>query len=663
MMKQFIWRALAPAVLLLLSRNVHAQQLWWEMAADGGITWKAKQTAPHADHIEMSGRQLSAIISYGKDSTGHLFLKRKLVFPLLRTIPNNTHASLVQLFNRNIIDTLTVDGKYVKEIPLKFQINGCLQSESTTDAGLLISRCVFPATGRAAYIEEYTITNTKAVPMQVEIPSITEERLTAAAKGVYGAYVLLYQVDGGGKITLPAGDSHRFSVVISGRRATESPYHFSAAYEREKRKELTEGLQGSLILQTPDDTLNRMFAFAKVRFAESIFDTRGGLMHAPGGGAYYAAVWANDQAEYANPLFPFLGNAEGNESARNSFRLFAAYMNPAFNPIPSSIIAEGTDVWKGAGDRGDQAMIAYGASLFALYSGSETEARRLWPLISWCNAYLGRKRTAAGVITSDSDELEGRFEAGRINLSTNVLAYAALVYSSRLARALKYAKQADSLKTEAAKLEQNIEAYFGATVEGYNTYRYYDENKRLRAWIALPLAMDIFRRKEQTIQALLSEKLWTKNGILTESGSKTFWDRSTLYAFRGMFRAGATDTSLYYFKYYSAMRLLGNHVPYAIEAWPEGDQRHLAAESGLYVRAVTEGLFGFDPVSFNRFRIFPRLPAGWKEMSLKNIKAFNRSFDIHVARRGTAFTIKVTEDGKAARHIPWDGRNPADITL
>jgi len=31
-------------------------------------------------------------------------------------------------------------------------------------------------------------------------------------------------------------------------------------------------------------------------------------MHGPGGGRYYAAIWANDQAEYANPFFPFLGN-------------------------------------------------------------------------------------------------------------------------------------------------------------------------------------------------------------------------------------------------------------------------------------------------------------------------------------------------------------------
>jgi hypothetical protein len=51
--------------------------------------------------------------------------------------------------------------------------------------------------------------------------------------------------------------------------------------------------------------LNRAFAFAKIRAAESIYATKGGLMHGPGGGTYYAAIWANDQAEYATPSSRF----------------------------------------------------------------------------------------------------------------------------------------------------------------------------------------------------------------------------------------------------------------------------------------------------------------------------------------------------------------------
>jgi hypothetical protein len=640
-----------------------AQQLRWKMATDGGITWNVQQGNSHQDHIEMSGRQLSAIIRYGNDKTGQLVLKRKLVFPMLRTIPNNTHGSLIQTMDRNIIDSLRVNGQLIQEVPTSFHINGYLQSTSTTNGGITIQRRGFPSTDKAAYIEQYTITNTQPSPLNIDIPETALQVNTDAAKGVYGTYVIEYKVYDGGQVVLPPAGSYSFSVVISGRKATDSAYTYSAAYEWDKRSALVTALQQSLVLQTPDDTLNRMFAFAKVRFAESIFDTKGGLMHAPGGGAYYAAVWANDQAEYANPLFPFLGYAEGNESARNSFRLFAKFMNPEYRPIPSSIIAEGTDIWNGAGDRGDQAMIAYGASLFALYGGDTTEARRLWPLISWCNEYLRRKKTSSGVIPSDSDEMEGRFKAGKINLSTNVLAYGGLVYGSRLARALGQEQEAIRLQAEATQLEKDIDTYFGATVEGYNTYQYYEGNTTLRAWISAPLAMGLLQRKEQTIRALLSEKLWTKDGILTESGSETFWDRSALYAFKGMFKAGATALALPYFKYYSSQRLLGDHVPYAIEAWPEGDQRHLAAESGLYARVITEGMFGIDPISFSSFKVFPQLPSAWKEMALRNIRAFNHNFDLRVVRAGKAFTIEVSANGKITQRIKWDGKAPVSIRL
>lgn len=82
-------------------------------------------------------------------------------------------------------------------------------------------------------------------------------------------------------------------------------------------------------------------------------------------------------------------------------------MNTEFNPIPSSIIAEGTDIWAGAGDRGDAAMIAYGASRFSLTYADKAVAQELWPLIEWCLEYCDRKLNHAGVVMSDTDELEG----------------------------------------------------------------------------------------------------------------------------------------------------------------------------------------------------------------------------------------------------------------
>jgi hypothetical protein len=356
---------------------------------------------------------------------------------------------------------------------------------------------------------------------------------------------------------------------------------------------------------------------------------------APVGLRYYAAIWANDQAEYINPFFAFLGDETGNRSAMNAFHLFARYMNPDYKPIPSSIIDQGDGEWHGAKDRGDMAMIAYGAGRFALAYGKKDSAIMLWPLIEWCLEYLKRKINEDGVVFSDSDELENRFPAGKANLNTSSLYYDALISAVQLGKLLdKPAAQLKNYEQQAKQLRANIEKYFGATVEGFTTYQYYKGNDTLRAWITTPLTVDIFERKKGTIAALFSPRLWTEDGLASLAGNKTFWDRSTLYGLRGAFAAGETEKALEFLRYYSKRRLLGEHVPYAVEAYPEGNQRHLSAESGLYCRIYTEGMFGMRPLGFNSFNCTPRLPAAWNEMALRNIHSFGNVFDLEIKRAG-----------------------------
>ena len=62
-----------------------------------------------------------------------------------------------------------------------------------------------------------------------------------------------------------------------------------------------------------------MFELAKIRATDSVFQTKGGLMFAPGGEGYYAAIWANDNAEYQGPFAPYLGEEAANEAALNAY--------------------------------------------------------------------------------------------------------------------------------------------------------------------------------------------------------------------------------------------------------------------------------------------------------------------------------------------------------
>ena len=637
----------------------------WDLDKSGGIEWQVKQK-PHTDHIEMSGLQVSAVIHYGVDSLGELVMDKRLIYPMLRTIPNNTHASLIVDFNNYKKFEIKINNTALAEYPDRFELKGKLIAESKSNIpGVSITRILFPSIDKAALVELVEIANSSKQDIKVDINNLFPIDSTDPSKGVYGQYIVQAWIreDVNGSHTIKAGEHYRFEIAYNGRKQTQPAYAFSGDYELAKREKMVAGIFNDLVLETPNDTINRAFSFAKLRATESIYDTKGGLMHGPGGEAYYAAIWANDQAEYANPFFPFLGNINGNESAINAYRHFARFMNPEYKPIPSSIIAEGTDIWNGAGDRGDMAMIAYGASRFALASGKKDIAKELWPLITWCFEYLERKKTTEGVIASDNDELEGRFYAGTINLSTNGLAYGGYLSAAALATDLSDTERAKDYRAKASQLRKAIESYFGGTVEGFATYKYYKENTKLRAWICIPLVMGITERKDETIKALFSDHLWTSNGILTESGSKTFWDRSTLYAFRGLMAGGATDRCMPYFNYYSATRLLGEHVPYPVEAWPEGNQRHLSAESALYCRAITEGLFGINPTGLNKFTMTPWLPKGWNYMRLKKIKAFNRSFDLEVTRQGANESVVIKSDNGKLIKKTWNGKNPLLIEL
>ena len=320
-------------------------------------------------------------------------------------------------------------------------------------------------------------------------------------------------------------------------------------------------------------------------------------------------------------------------------------MTHDYKPIPSSIIAEGEDIWDGCGDRGDAAMIAYGASRYALARGDKAEAKELWPLIQWCLEYCRRNINEEGVVASDTDELENRFESGGANLCTSTLYYDALLSASYLGKEIGVSASVtkDYLR-RSKEMASAIEKYFGGQVSGYETYRYYKGNTLLRSWICMPLIAGIADRAAGTSAALTGPELMTENGCLTEQGSDVFWDRATLYALRGIFYTGNPDMALGILHRFSQRRLLGDHVPYAVEAWPEGSQRHLSAESGLYCRVITEGLFGIRPTGLRSFMMNVNLPSGWNEMSLHHIRAFGSDFDLKVFRTsGNGLRVTVTE--------------------
>jgi hypothetical protein len=641
-----------------------------------GIEWAVTKDRrlPHSDHIEMNGRKVAVIARYGVDAQRRLSLSREIIWPTLRIRPDDVRGYLKQTYGDDFMPRIEINGQPAGPVHLEtVTLWGILQYRMRWEPGLVAYCELLPCQDQPCVIEEWGLVNASPVPLQVDIRPL---RRHDEVEGMYGRYVCEAALDkpisillqsrqstGRGKTDVEFTITYRARIAVPDTQVVSVP-SIHVGKERDKRFDLQYDTDVSLHLDTPDPVLNHAFAFAKQRATESVFETKRGLMHSPGGGRYYAGIWANDQAEYANPLFPFLNHKPANEAALNAYRIFASAMTPDYAPIPSSFEMEGDIQFHAGGDRGDAAMVAYGAARFALARGSKTIGRELWPLVEWCLEYCRRKTNADGVVESDTDELEGRFPTGTANLSTSSLAYGGLRAGANLARALgKPARVVDTYTQRADELALAIERYFGANVEGYETYRYYDGNTTLRAWICLPLTMGLFARSEGTIAALFSPRLWTPDGLATEAGDKVFWDRATLYALRGVFAAGATDTALQRLTAYSRRRLLGEHVPYPVEAYPEGGQAHLAAESALYCRIFTEGLFGITPTGFRSFTCRPYLPAAWERMSLRDIRAFGQRFDLVVTRREDTLLLAVEHKGQTFHEIVLPGKEDGGVEI
>ncbi len=606
----------------------------WELGQDNtGIVWRVEgdECIPHTDHIEMSGTKVSLYVSYGASKERKLKLQQKIIYPTLRKIPNDTHASLITDYEEELFPEIYADGVLLqRETVAQISFDGILRTAGKAE-NIAVSRVLFPTRELLCTIERITLKNTGNSSIKIFVP---EKKGTRYARGCHGVYVLEHHVKAITECYLSSQEEVEIEVVFSGRLADEKQPTVSGSSEEEKRKEHFASVMERLCLTTPDRVVNQAFAFSKYRAAESVFLTRGGYMHCPGGLSYYAAVWTNDQVEYAGPFFPYLGDKNAIAASQNAYELYLPFMGEDFRAIPSSIIAEGHDIWEGAGDRGDAAMYAYGAANFVLENGDREYAKKLWPAIRWCLSYCEKKKTADGVIASDTDELENRFSSGDANLSTSLLAYGAYRAAACLAEEFGEAEYEEHCLKEKELLGEAIEAYFGANVQGFNTYRYYDGNDKLRAWICLPLVFGINHRREETLRALFSEYLWKPDGLATESGSETFWDRSTLYALRGAFYAGAREQAYEHLREYSIRRVLGEHVPYPVEAYPEGNQQHLSAESALYCRIFTEGILGMIPTSFRSFSLTVNMPAEWKHMKLAAIQAYQKEFSIEVSKYG-----------------------------
>ncbi len=557
----------------------------------------------HKDDIEMSGEKVSMIISYEVDKDGFLKIGRKLIYPMYRTIPNDTYSSYMFDYNHNLI--LNIRERFVKVV-----IDGTLTIYSETDEYNIIHR-FYPSTEYPIAYEQIQVTKKKHCidPMYINTGRINT---LVGYEGVIHTDLNMAK----------EGDFLTFSFTT----------HFSnesASKEKDsyiKRMARVNELINECDLDTGYSVLDTVFAFAKVRVGESIYNTRNGKINSPGGGNYYAGVWTNDQCEYSTPWFAYTNDGNELEAAFNAMDWFEKYMNDKGEPLVSSIISEGMSYWNSSGDRGDASMYLYGNTMLYLIRG-ETPDQRHHKMLEWAANYIESKILDEGVVYSDTDELEGRLSLG-INLSTSSLSYGAFMEYATLNERMGLTSKASKYRELAYKISQGIESYFGGNIKGYETYHYHKECSEIRAWNCLPLYMGIRNRSQDTIISI-DKLLWVNESLKSTESENIVWDRSALYYIAALFRCGESDNAWDRLIELSTNRLLGDRVPYAIEAWPEYNMRHLSAESALFARIITDGLLN---ITFNKdgFAINPSLPKSIKNMSIKNIYICGNYYDIFI---------------------------------
>jgi hypothetical protein len=550
--------------------------------------------------------------------------------------------------------------------PAAVAFDGMLTVVYPENSGIVVSRTVYPSTRGALVVEEWQLRNVGKQAARVELLDLAE-RVTPATE----ATELARSTQGPAVSTVAPGGTVSFAICLRAQRKDEpaSGGTIDVAAERAARRALAAAAwRGPGRLETPEAQLDLAFALQKLHVLECPIETFKGVIAHNGSLTYSPGVWANDPVEYSSPLFPFFGDPGLNQAAMNMYRVWLDHCRQhGIVPFPGSF--EGPALVLTQRERGDDAMVLYGLAKFLLFQGERAAAEEMWPLIEHAAASVLQHTTAEGIVASASDEMEGRYPTGKANLSTSALAYGGYRLAANLARALNKPQAAAGFDQRATALRKGIETYFGAEIEGFKTYRYYEGNTTLRGWILLPLAMGIDERQEGTAAALLSDKLWPGKhqgaDILAESTRPTEWGRETYYALRALFKAGRTGEASDLTRRVVKAQVFGARGPY-----PDEDAIDMLCPGSLYPRVFTEGVFGIVPTGLDSFECTPWLPDAWPRMALREVRAFGRAWDLVVERDGGNQKVTVSAGGRellAARgpagktyqvRFPPDGPGP-----
>jgi hypothetical protein len=299
-----LWVALTPLEAQDLGQQ---NELFWHTNNSHGITWNItkEKRLPHNDDIEMSGTLVSGIIKYKVDQAKQVHITRDIIFPQLRKYTKSNEsmyrAYLRSEYNDDVLPVITMGEKRLESGVLdSVVINGIISFFFKERDGISIVRSFIPSMKERCFIEKWTLINSGSIPRSLNIGA-TE--INQQETGWHGQYYRKIATDAQAVVNIKPGEKYEFGIFFTATVNNAPQPKVTLANVEHNRNLFLDSISKNLVLKTPDNVINTLFYFSKIRAAESIFRSRLGLVHSPGGGNYYVGIWANDQAEYSGPFF------------------------------------------------------------------------------------------------------------------------------------------------------------------------------------------------------------------------------------------------------------------------------------------------------------------------------------------------------------------------
>src|ERR1044072_1907351 len=238
----------------------------WHILPHGGIERTVDKQLPHADHIEMSGKQVSLWVQYEADTASALHLTRTIVFPSFRLLPNNTHASMMYNVADRDLPRILINGRPMKadiyygvpvndfpEKAISIRHKGMMETNSrllSKNVVLQLKRCLFPSDNAAMALEKLVFINTGDKTVKIEMEGLYKEQQPADSRVVNGPLRFVTGTVGAGEKTVAPGDSVIFGLFYAALRGTGKIATPSLAAEEQTRRDRVAGILSLLQLET-----------------------------------------------------------------------------------------------------------------------------------------------------------------------------------------------------------------------------------------------------------------------------------------------------------------------------------------------------------------------------------------------------------------------------